>query len=35
MVEYKSIIERRGKEEKAKKDATKLIEEVTKETAKS
>ena len=35
MVEYRSIIERRGKEEKAKKEVTKLIEEVTKETAKS
>ena len=35
MVEYSSIIERREKEEKAKKEATKLIEEVTKETAKS
>lgn len=35
MVEYSSIIERREKEEKAKKEVTKLIEEVTKETAKS
>ena len=35
MVEYRSIIERREKEEKAKKEATKLIEEVTKEMAKS
>ena len=35
MVEYRTITERRGKEEKAKKDAMKLIEEATKETAKS
>ena len=35
MVEYRAITERRGKEEKAKKDAMKLIEEATKETAKS
>ena len=35
MVEYRTITERRGKEEKAKKDAMKLIEEATKETSKS